>query len=113
MPFHVVGEAPMTESIELRMKPREKQRLRDDAELAGTTISEFVRRRALAKRVLAATDLATVRHLRRLGAELKAAHSAADPIPSQRMLAALESIRHFVDGIAPSGGHTPGRGPER
>ena len=53
--------------FEMRLTAPERVRLREDADLAGMSISEFVRKRAFGKTIHAATDLMMIRELRRLG----------------------------------------------
>ena len=53
--------------FEMRLTASERVRLGEDADLAGMSISEFVRKRAFGKTIHAATDLMMIRELRRLG----------------------------------------------
>ncbi len=45
----------------------ERKQLEEAADVAGLSVSELVRRRALGRTVQAASDLTTIRELRRLG----------------------------------------------
>ena len=67
MPFTSRVKDRAASRFEMRLTASERVQLREDADLAGMCISEFVRRRAFGKRIHAATDLMMIRELRRLG----------------------------------------------
>ena len=52
--------------MNVRLTAAEKAKLREDAELASLSVSEFVRRRSLGRPVLAKVNAAVIRELRRL-----------------------------------------------
>lgn len=58
--------------VNVRLKPFEKVRLCEEASLAGMTVSEFARRRFLGRTVSVDMNLAVIRELRRIGADLVA-----------------------------------------
>ena len=55
MPFAKKGASRLTERLDVRVAPAEKDRLREIAAAAGMPVAELVRRRALGRRVLART----------------------------------------------------------
>jgi hypothetical protein len=57
--------------IEFRCHPDERRMIEDKAKLAGLTLSEFVRRAALGRRMVSVIDRQMVGELRRLGALIK------------------------------------------
>jgi hypothetical protein len=61
----------LTESVTLRVTPQEKKRLREDAELAGLSLSDLIRRRYFDRPIRASADIAAVKELSRLGGLLK------------------------------------------
>lgn len=67
MPFKQRQTERATTRFEMRITPAELERLRADADLAGVTVSELVRRRSLGRVIHAASDMVMVRELRRLG----------------------------------------------
>ena len=67
MPFTSRANDRAGSRFEMRLTASERVQLREEADLAGMSISEFVRRRALGKTIHAATDLMMIRELRRLG----------------------------------------------
>ena len=67
MPFASRAKDRAASRFEVRLTASERVQLRDDADFAGMSVSEFVRRRAFGKKIYAATDLMMIRELRRLG----------------------------------------------
>ncbi|WP_186080575.1 plasmid mobilization protein [Burkholderia gladioli] len=92
MPFAVKGAEALTEKIAVRLTPDEKARLRDDAELAGVSVSELVRRRYFGRPIVANTDMVMVRELRRIGGLLKHIHNTTDGVYSRETAQALVEI---------------------
>jgi hypothetical protein len=99
MPFQVQGEEPRTEFIEIRLTASEKQALRDDAELAGLTLSDFVRRRAFGRKITSHADLKVVNELRRLGGLFKHAHIVTGGVLSKETAAVIVDIREAIKAI--------------
>lgn len=100
MRFEVKGDEALTDYVEVRLTPREKQRLRDDAELAGLTMSELIRRRTFGRTVIASADLATVRELRRLGGLLKLAHNESRGAYTEATAGAIAALRAAIERVA-------------
>jgi hypothetical protein len=67
MPFTSRTNDRASSRFEMRLTAAERQQLRDEADLAGMSISELVRKRTFGKTIHAATDLIMIRELRRLG----------------------------------------------
>jgi hypothetical protein len=57
--------------IEFRCSEMERQAISEKASVAELTLSDFIRRAALGRRILSVTDCETAGELRRLGAMLK------------------------------------------
>jgi hypothetical protein len=74
MPFGRKGAASLTERLDVRVSPAEKEALRRLASDAGMPVSELVRLRALGRPVVSRTDATMIRELRRLGGLLKKVH---------------------------------------
>ena len=55
----------------IRLTPQEKMRLDEQADIAGLSVSEYMRRRFFGGTIAAYTDLRTVGELRRIGGLLK------------------------------------------
>ncbi|MCA8005160.1 plasmid mobilization protein [Burkholderia cenocepacia] len=92
MPFVVKGAEALTEKIAVRLTADEKAHLRDDAELAGVSVSELVRRRYFGRPIVANTDMVMVRELRRIGGLLKHIHNMTDGVYSRETAQALVEI---------------------
>lgn len=71
----LTGTEPLTAQCNIRFSPTEIKELKEAASLAGITVSDYVRRRALGRRIVANTDLVMIRELRRIGGLLKHIHN--------------------------------------
>lgn len=94
------NEEFLTALVKLRLKPSEKERIREDAELAGLTVSELMRRRALGRTVLAASDMNLIRELRRLGGLLKHVHLESRGAYSRDTAEGIARIGAFIDWLS-------------
>jgi hypothetical protein len=99
MPFEQKGAEPLSQRITVRVSVDEHDRLREDADLAGLTLSEIVRRGYFARPILASIDRATVKELRRIQAELrrvggllKHVHVESNGSYSAQTAAALQTV---------------------
>lgn len=102
MPFAVKGAEALTEKIAVRLTPDEKARLRDDAELAGLSVSELVRRRYFGRPIVANADMVMVRELRRIGGLLKHIHNTTDGVYSRETAQALVEITGQIKSLSQS-----------
>lgn len=100
MPFEIKGSEPLAEKIAVRLTPDEKARLRDDAELAGLSVSELVRRRYFGRPIVANADMVMVRELRRIGGLLKHIHNGTDGVYSRETANALIEIRAQIKKLS-------------
>ena len=66
MPFTSRAKDRASSRFEMRLTTSERVQFREEADLAGISISELVRKRAFSKTIHAATDLVMIRELRRL-----------------------------------------------
>lgn len=99
MPFQALGE-PLTAVVNVRLTPGEKARLKDDASLAGLSVSDLVRRRYFGRPIVASTDLLMVRELRRLGGLLKHIHNESKGTYSKETSAALREVQRYIRRMA-------------
>ncbi len=86
---------PLDQRITIRLSQTEKNLLIEDADLAGLTTSELIRRRYFGKPIVTATDRATIRELRRVGGLLKHIFSQSDRIDYQPDSEAYRSDREI------------------
>jgi hypothetical protein len=106
MPFQRIGTENLDNIVNVRMTAAEKARLREDAELASLSVSEFVRRRSLGRPVLAKADAAVIRELRRLGGLVKHIHVDSKGAYSRDTAAALGTLSAYIERL--SGGRKKG-----
>ena len=66
-----VGRSAARKWVTIRVTEEEKMRLAEQAEIAGLSLSEYMRRRFFGGRISACTDLNTIAELRRIGGLLK------------------------------------------
>lgn len=71
MPFEPHGLEPFDAIIHVCLTQAEKAHLRDDADLAGFSLSELVHRRYFGRPIVANTDAVMIKELRRLDGLLK------------------------------------------
>lgn len=100
MPFRRKGPAALTERLDVRVSPEEKQQLNALAARAGMPVAELVRLRALGRPVVPRTDETTVRELRRLGGLVKKVHLDSRGAYSEATAAALAELRAAVQVLA-------------
>src|SRR5260221_7570224 len=100
MPFRRKGPAALTERLDVRVSPDEKDQLRRIAARAEVPVAELVRLRALARPVVPRTDATTIRELRRLGGLLKKVHVDSRGAYSEATAAALAAINAAVTALA-------------
>lgn len=100
MPFETHGTEVLDAVVNVRMTVSEKARLKEEAEIAGLTVSQLVRRRCLGRRVVAATDAAMIRELRRLGGLLKHLHTETGGTYSTDTAQALAAIREAIERLS-------------
>lgn len=69
--FTVQGQEELDASITLRCSKAEKLKLREDANLAGLSLSELIRRQYFRRPIVPAANMEVVREIRRQGGLLK------------------------------------------
>lgn len=95
MPFEVTGPSPLSAVVNVRLTPEEKSQLAEQAGTAGLTVSALVRKRVMGRAVVASTDAAMLRELRRLGGLFKHLFAqGADTAP------ALADVRRALEALA-------------
>jgi hypothetical protein len=99
VPFQVKGAVPLTAKIAVRLTPAEKAKLKEDAGIAGLSVSELVRRRYFGRPIVASTDMTTIRELRRLGGLLKHVHNESDGGYRTEVIAAIAAIRTGIETL--------------
>ncbi|MEN9544374.1 MAG: hypothetical protein RLZZ598_1207 [Pseudomonadota bacterium] len=90
----------LTAVVNVRVTTAEKAGLKEAADLAGLSVSEYVRRRALGRAVLAQADAVTIKELRRLGGLVKHLHNESSGAYSRETAAALVALRGYIEQLA-------------
>ena len=96
----MVGISSLDAVINVRVSSAEKEALRDDAETAGLTLSAYCRRRFLGHAVVARTDRATIRELRRTGGFLKKIHVDSGGAYSEETARTLGKLGDLIKKLA-------------
>jgi len=100
MPFARKGTAALTERLDVRVAPEEKEQLRRIAAGAGISVAELVRARALDRPVVSRTDATMIRELRRLGGLLKKVHLDSGGAYRNETASALTALRAAIVRLA-------------
>lgn len=104
MVFEVKGTVALTERVTLRLAADEKDRLKSDADLAGLSVSEIVRRHYFGRPIVANADLVMVREMRRMGGLMKHLHNESGGAYSQQTSDAINAIVNYIDTLTAATG---------
>ena len=83
--------------IEFRVTKEEREKIQEQAEASGLSISEYVRRRALGRRVDSVTDVRMLSELRRHGGLLKKIFIESNGMYSEKTVVALDRMNKFIE----------------
>jgi hypothetical protein len=86
--------------VKLRLPRAEKERLTEEADIAGITLSELFRSRVENKTIFSRIDLAMLRELRRIGGLLKHVHNTSAGLYSKETASALIEIRAAIRNLS-------------
>lgn len=100
----------LTARQELRLRPSEKREFQEEAELAGLSVSELIRRRALGRPVVASADRVMINELRRIGGLLKHVHVTSGGAYSKDTAAALVELKSVLTKLGEAAAARGGRG---
>jgi len=99
MVFEVKGAKALGERITLRLASDEKERLKSDADLAGLSMSEVVRRHYFGRPIIANADATMIKELRRMGGLMKHIHLESGGAYSEQTAGAIHSIVKYIDTL--------------
>ena len=85
--------------IHIRVTPEEQQDIRENAELSGLSMSEYIRRRALSRRVPSRIEIKMLSELRHQGGLLKYIFNESHGMYSEKTATALDSLNSFIQGL--------------
>jgi hypothetical protein len=109
MPFEIIGDEPLSAKIAVRLTPAEKDKLRQDADLAALSVSELVRRRYFGRPIIAESDMVVIRELtriaaqqRQLGALIKKINRESREVYSEQVSDTIKEMEKVVRLLASS-----------
>ncbi len=85
--------------INMRVTQQERDYIREQAEASGLSVSEYVRRRVLSRRVVSRTDKKMLSELRRQGGLLKYVFKESRGMYSEKTATALENMNMLIEGL--------------
>ena len=85
--------------INTRVTHEELDDIREQAEASGLSLSEYVRRRVLGRRVVSRTDKKMLSELRRQGGLLKHVFNESGGMYSEKTATALENMNMLIEGL--------------
>ncbi len=85
--------------IYARLTAEEYADLQEQADVAALSLSEYVRRRVFARRVVSKLDLRVLAELRRLGGLLKLVHNETRGAYSQKTAEAIQALTAYARGL--------------
>lgn len=102
MVFKKIGEDGLDAIVNVRLTSEEKERLRDDADMAALSMSALVRARYFGRPVIAHADQVMIKELRRLGGLLKHIHNESAGAYSVETSAALFLVSEAIRKVGKS-----------
>ena len=100
MPFSLLGDEPLDAIVNVRLTSEEKERLRDDADMAALSMSALIRARYFGRPVVAHADQVLIKELRRLGGLLKHVHNESDGAYSKDTAGALVALKAYIERLS-------------
>lgn len=90
----------LTGRVNLRVTQSELDQLREEADMAGLSLSEMVRRRYFGMPIIARSDEVTIRELRRLGGLVKHLHNESKGAYAEEVTAAIRALTQAIEQLA-------------
>ena len=92
----------------LRVSKEERLEIAEQAKISHLTLSEYIRRRVLGKRVASQADLAVLAELRRLGGLLKHVHNETRGAYRDLTAQAIKDLSAYVRALTAKQRSVPG-----
>ena len=92
-------DAQRQRRIYARLTDEEYADLQEQADVAAISLSEYIRRRVFARRVVSKLDLRVLAELRRLGGLLKLVHNETKGAYSQKTAEAIQALTSYARGL--------------
>lgn len=100
MPFERLGTEPLDAVINVRLTATEKARLKENADFAGLSVSELVRRRYFGRPIIANADVVMLKELRRIGGLLKHIHTESAHVYSEDIVETLGALKAYIGKLS-------------
>lgn len=100
MPFQKIGDEALDAIVNVRLTSSEKERLKEDADMAGLSMSELVRRRYFGKPIIANADAIMLKELRRIGGLVKNVHNQSNGAYNSETIAALSTLKKYIEKLS-------------
>lgn len=102
MVFQKISDEGLDAIVNVRLTSEEKERLKDDADMASLSMSALIRARYFGRPVVAHADQVLIKELRRLGGLLKKVHTDSDGAYSAETSAALTLLSDAIRKVSRS-----------
>lgn len=102
MVFQKIGDEGLDAFVNVRLTSEEKERLRDDADMAALSMSALIRARYFGRPVVAHADQVMIKELRRLGGLLKHVHNESGGAYATETSAALFLVSEAIRRVSKS-----------
>ena len=89
----------LTGHINIRVTPKERNEIQEQAEISGLSISEYIRRRVCGRRIPSRIEKRMLSELRRQGGLLKYIFNESQGMYSEKTAKALDNINSFISGL--------------
>ena len=99
MPFQKLGHEALDAIVNVRLTSSEKERLKEDADMAGLSMSELVRRRYFGKPIIANADAIMLKELRRIGGLIKHVHNQSNGAYNTETIAVLSTLKKYIEKL--------------
>lgn len=99
MVFATKGIEALDASVTLRLTDREKELLREEADVAGIGMSELVRSRYFGREIKARVDLKMIRELIKITGLLKHIHTSSGGAYSQQTSEQLKQVKQYIEQL--------------
>jgi hypothetical protein len=102
MVFKTLGLEGLDAVVNVRLLVAEKERLQDDADMAGMSMSALVRARYFGRPIIANADALMIKELRRVAGSLRDIHNTSGGAYSKDTAAALVVLVDYISDLSAS-----------
>ncbi len=92
-------DIPLDAVVHVRLLESEKEQLREDANIAGMSVSALIRARYFGRPIIANADAVMVKQLNRIGGLLNKVHNESGGAYSHATAEALRGLTNYIEEI--------------